>query len=180
MAILNNDTDGIKAAIYVRVSTDDQTYENQLPHLQDWAARRGMEVTGIYAENASAWHEGHQRELARLIGDAYKRKFDCILVWALDRVSREGPLRILEFMHKLRTWGIKLYSYNEAWTEAPGELGDLLYSITAWVSKFYCDRISVNTKAGIERRRRAGKPIGRPEGSPGSGAGLSRVDRELV
>lgn len=153
------------AAIYVRVSTDQQNTDNQLPHLKDWAIRRGMNIGEIYSEKASAWESGHQREFARLIGDAYKRKFDCILVWALDRVSREGPLTILRLIHKLNTWGIKLYSYQESWTEAPGDLGDILYSIAAWVAKMYSDRISVNTKAGIERRRRSGLRIGRPPGS---------------
>jgi len=51
------------------------------------------------------------------------------LVWALDRLSREGALAILSLVNKLSSCGVKVLSYQESWTEAPGELAELLYEI---------------------------------------------------
>ncbi|MBC8275108.1 MAG: recombinase family protein [Chloroflexi bacterium] len=60
-----------------------------------WAKQRGFEVIKIYEEEETAWRNGHQRELANLVADARRRKFQAVLVWALDRLSREGALAIL-------------------------------------------------------------------------------------
>ncbi len=86
--------------------------------LTTWADQRGYEVIGVYQEEESAWRNGHQRELANLIVDARKRKFQAVLVWALDRLSREGTLSILSLVNKLSACGVKVVSYQESWTEA--------------------------------------------------------------
>ncbi len=114
-----------KASIYVRVSTGNQDTANQALVLTEWAKNRGYEVVAIYSEEESAWKTGHQRELAQLLQDARKRKFDVMLVWALDRLSREGSLAILSLVHRLKIFGVKVMSYQESWTEAPGELAEL-------------------------------------------------------
>jgi len=72
-----------KVVIYLRVSSNDQTTENQLPALQKWIADRGQELAQVYSENESAWRSGHQRELARLFANLHKWKVDICLVWAL-------------------------------------------------------------------------------------------------
>ena len=154
-----------KASIYVRVSTGDQDTVNQVLALTEWAKNRGYEVVAIYSEEESAWKTGHQRELARLLQDARKRKFDVMLVWALDRLSREGSLAILSLVHRLKTFGVKVLSYQESWTEAPGELAELLYALTGWVARMESQRRSERTKAGLERVKAQGKHLGRPPGS---------------
>jgi DNA invertase Pin-like site-specific DNA recombinase len=133
--------------------------------LADWADQRGYEVVRVYQESETAWKAGHQRELARLIVDARKRKFQAVLVWALDRLSREGALAILSLAHKLSACGVKVISYQESWTEAPGELSELLYALTGWVAKMESQRRSERTKAGLARVVSQGKVLGRPKGS---------------
>ncbi len=154
-----------RAAIYCRVSTTDQTVLNQSIALTEWAKQRGFEVVAVYKEGESAWKAGHQRELARLLQDARKRKFDALIVWALDRLSREGPLAILSLVNSLKLFGVKVISYQESWTEAPGEMADLLYAITGWVARMESQRRSERTKAGLARVRAQGKHLGRPPGS---------------
>ena len=88
-----------------------------------------------------------------------------VLVWALDRLSREGALAILSLAHKLSVCGVKVLSYQESWTEAPGELAELLYALTGWVAKMESQRRSERTKAGLARVRAQGKRLGRPSGS---------------
>ncbi len=151
----------MKVAIYLRVSTLEQATENQLPVLQKWVVARGCELVETYSENESAWKSGRQHELARLKADAARHKFDIVLVWALDRLSREGAAAILNLVNTLKAYGVKVISYNEAWTEAPGEIGEILYAIAGWVARMESQRRSERTKAGIERARRDGKPIGK-------------------
>ena len=147
----------MRVAIYLRVSTADQSVENQLPVLEQLCQQRGWQVTEVYQEQGSAWHSGHQPELANLLKEARLGKFDIVLVWALDRLSRAGALAILRLVDKFKSYGVKVVSYHESWTEAPGDLAEILYSITGWVAQMESQRQSERVKAGIERGKREGK-----------------------
>ena len=141
----------MKVSIYTRVSTGEQDTKNQSAVLIDWANHRGFEVVRIYEEQESAWRNGHQKELSVLIKDSRKRKFQAVLVWALDRLNREGALAILSLVQKLSANGVKVLSYQESWTEAPGEMAELLYALTGWVARMESQRRSERTKAGLVR-----------------------------
>ena len=155
----------MKICIYSRVSTEKQDNNNQIDVLTAWAQSRDFEVINIYQEQESAWKAGHQQELSRLLEDAQKRKFGAVLVWALDRLSREGPLAILTLVNRLKTNGVRVISYQESWTEAPGDLADLLYALTGWVARMESQRRSERTKAGLARAIAQGKKFGRPKGA---------------
>ena len=86
-------------------------------------------------------------------------------MWALDRLSREGPLAILSLVNKLKVCGVKVLSYQESWTEAPGELGELLFAIAGWVARMESQHRSERTKAGLARVVAKGKKLGCPRGS---------------
>ncbi|UCB44248.1 MAG: recombinase family protein [Dehalococcoidales bacterium] len=133
--------------------------------LEDWAKQCGFQVVGIYSERESAWKAGHQKELAKLVADARRHKFDAVLVWSLDRLSREGALAILKLVNKLRIYGVRVLSYQESWTEAPGELAEVLYALSGWVARMESQRRSERTKAGLARAVAQGRRLGRPSGS---------------
>ena len=151
--------------IYLRVSTTEQTVENQLPALEKWAADRGHTLVEVYSENESAWKSGHQHELSRLFADLHRRKVDICLVWALDRLTREGIAKIFEVINKFKLYRVRVVSYQEPWTEQSGPTADLLYAITAWVAEFDSKRRSERTLAGLARAVAQGKELGRPKGS---------------
>ena len=71
-------------------------------------------------------------------------------MWALDRLSREGAAAILNLIDAFKVYGVRVISYQEAWTEAPGQIGEILYAITGWVARMESQRRSERTKAGIE------------------------------
>ena len=144
----------MKAALYARVSTVEQTPDNQIQVLTAWAESRGYQVVKVYQEAESAWRGGHQRQLRELTKAAKRGRFDTVLVWALDRLSREGPLEVLRLVHDFQLCGVKLMSYQEAWTWTDGPMAELLYSITAWVAKYESERRSERTKAGMLRKAR--------------------------
>ncbi len=157
----------MRIALYLRVSSNEQNTENQLSQLEDFAKTRGWERAEVYKENESAWKSGHQKELARLLDDIRKgrRKYDILLVWALDRLSREGAAAILNLVNTFKTYGVRVISYQEPWTEAPGEIGEVLYAIAGWVAKMESGRRSERTRAGLARAVREGKKLGRPPGA---------------
>ena len=153
------------AAIWVRVSTGDQYAANQLPDLQAWAAKRGWEVVRVYEVQESAWRGAHQKALSEVYEDARRGQFQVLLVWALDRLSREGVAATLEIIERLGRYQVNVLSLQESWTEVEGPMQELLLSIVAWVARMESNRRSERTKAGMARARAAGKQIGRPPGS---------------
>ncbi len=154
-----------KAAILARVSDAGQHSENQLPDLIAWAERRDLAVVATYQFQESAWKGAHQKQLSQVYRDARSGKFRVLLVWALDRLSREGPQATLEIVHRLAQSGVQVLSYQEPWTEAGGEMLDLLLAITGWVARMESNRRSERTKAGLTRAVAQGKQLGRPKGS---------------
>ena len=83
----------MRVAIYARVSTDDkgQDPENQLRELRDWVINSGHTISREYVDYESGRKGTEKRkQFAALFEDAAKRKFACVLFWALDRFSREG------------------------------------------------------------------------------------------
>ncbi|MFC1869865.1 recombinase family protein [Chloroflexota bacterium] len=157
----------MKVALYLRVSTADQHTGNQLPALEEYCRSRGYELAEVYKENESAWKAGHQAELSRLLDDCRNghRKFSIVLVWSLDRLTRGGSAAILTLVDTFKLYGIKVISYQESWTEAPGMAGEILFAIAGWVSRMESERRSERTLAGLHRARAEGKRLGRPAGS---------------
>jgi DNA invertase Pin-like site-specific DNA recombinase len=153
----------MKAAIYCRVSTDEQTTENQLIPIRKLAEARGYEVVKVYAENETAWKRGHQAELENCKRDAFNRQFDVLMFWSMDRLTRQGissMFRILEWFWEL---DILTVSIQEPQLEQTGMFRELLISVSAWVARFDSDRKSERTKAGVARRKLE-KPI-KPRGA---------------
>lgn len=160
----------MKVALYLRVSTSEQSADNQLPALKAYAAKRGYDIVATYQENESAWRAGHQAELSRLLDDirSGKRKYDILLVWSLDRLSRLGPLAVLTLIDTFKNYGVKVESLQEPFTSLPYGFDSVIYSFLAWVAKFESDRRSERTKAGLARALANGKTLGRPVGKKDS------------
>ena len=154
-----------KVIVYLRVSTTEQNTDNQLPALEQWIQDRGYELVRVYQEQESAWRNGRQKELARLLAELPKRKVDICLVWSLDRLTREGVSRIFALVDKFKNHGVQVISYQESWTEQTGPLADLLFAISGWIAEFESKRLSERTLIGLDRARRQGKILGRPAGS---------------
>ena len=93
-----------KVAIWLRASDPSQHPENQLPELRAWAERRGFEVVNVYTVQESAWKGAHQKALTQVYQDARAGRFQILLVWALDRLSREGVAATLEIIERLGRW----------------------------------------------------------------------------
>ncbi|MDD5005061.1 MAG: recombinase family protein [Candidatus Omnitrophica bacterium] len=167
----------MKIAIYARVSKNDtsQDPQNQLNPLRDFAKAIGGEVVSEYVDLASGGKSDRESFLM-MLSDADKRKFDLLLIWALDRLSREGISNTLGYMERLKKNGIAIKSLQESWLDTRDDgIGQLLIAVFSWVAQQERKRIVERTKAGLERAKREGKTLGRPtgkrDGRPRSRAG---------
>lgn len=153
----------MKVAIYVRISTHNgrQDTANQIKPLRTWAERLGGEVVCEYMDEASG-SKADRKALKRLLEDAHYRKYDTLLIWALDRLSREGIARMSGYIERLRQAGIRVLSHQEPWLDTAGPVSELITAIFAWVGQFERQRIRERIMAGLERARGQGKRLGRP------------------
>ena len=103
----------MKIAIYARVSTKDkgQETENQSSQLQEFASKQGWEIFDNYVDRESG-AKSDRAEFQRMFSDASKRKFDLVLFWSLDRLSREGVLETLQHLNRLTSYGVGFKSYT--------------------------------------------------------------------
>src|SRR5260370_18140167 len=96
----------MNCAIYARVSTTDQTCEMQLRELREYVARRGWEVAGEYVDTGWSGAKASRPEINRLKQDARERRFECVLVWKLDRWGR-SVADSLAGIQELKSLGIR-------------------------------------------------------------------------
>lgn len=97
-----------------------------------------------------------------MFGDASQGKFDLLLFWVLDRLSREGVLETLQHLNRLTSYGVGFRSFTEQYFDSCGIFKDAVISILATIAKQERIRMSERTKAGLAQARRNGRQIGRP------------------
>jgi DNA invertase Pin-like site-specific DNA recombinase len=175
----------MRIAIYARVSTDDkgQDPENQLRQLRQWCADAGHTIEHEYIDRESGRKGAKDRkQFAQLFEDAHRRKFDCVLFWALDRFTREGMAATVMYLQRLAGDGVSFHSYTEAHLSTDNELvGNILLAVMASLAKVESQKIGERTRAGMARAKAQGKHVGRPTLDPalqrkiakGLGAGLT-------
>ena len=160
-----------RVAIYARVSTDDkgQTPDNQLLQLRAWCERMGYPVTREYVEHENGGKGiEYRKQLAAMFVGAARREFDLLLVWSLDRFSREGMAATVVHLQRLASHGVAFRSYTEEHLSTENELvRNILLATLASLAKLEREKISQRTKAGLERARARGRVLGRPKLSDG-------------
>ncbi len=153
----------MKIALYARVSTKDkgQETENQLVQLREFATKQGWQITREYIDRETGG-TSDRTEFQAMFADASRRKFDLVLFWSLDRLSREGVLETLQHLNRLTGCGIGYKSFTEQYLDSCGIFKDAVIGILAVVAKQERVRLSERTKAGLAIARSKGRQIGRP------------------
>jgi DNA invertase Pin-like site-specific DNA recombinase len=158
----------IHVAIYARVSTADgrQDTENQLAELRWFASTQGWEIVVEYIDHESGGR-ADRAEFRHMFADAGQRKFDLVLVWALDRFTREGVAETFEYIKRLTLHGVQFVSFTEEHFRTTGPAGELMIAVAAWIAKQERTRISERVRAGLSRAKaqgtRSGNAVGRPK-----------------
>jgi len=150
----------MKAAIYVRVSTQDQKHDMQLTELRGYVERMGWTAVE-YAEKMSSFKK--RVVLDRLMADAQRRQFDVVLVWKLDRFAR-SLRQLLDNVNLLDGYGIRFICLTQGLdTDKNNPTSRLLLHIIGAVAEFERDLIRERVGSGMREAARQGKHCGRPK-----------------
>jgi DNA invertase Pin-like site-specific DNA recombinase len=174
-----------RAAIYVRVSTDKQTVENQVQALRQIAERRGWEVAEQYSDAGISGSKGRDQRpgLDQMLKDAQRRRFDVVMAWSVDRIGR-SLVDLLGTIQELEACGVDLYLDQQA-IDTTTPAGKLMFQVTGAFAEFERSMTRQRIHAGLKRAVAAGKTLGRPLNDQGAvdkakralrkGIGINRV-----
>ncbi len=149
----------MKAAIYARVSTADQTCENQLIELRRYVEARGWTAVE-FVDRAVSGSTDRRPALDRLVADARRRRFDILVVWRLDRLGRNLK-HLVTLLEDVQAVGIAFVSLGEG-IDCTTAAGRLQLHVLAALAEFERARIAERVRAGLARVRASGKRLGRP------------------
>jgi putative DNA-invertase from lambdoid prophage Rac len=155
----------MKAAIYARVSTTDQTNGIQVRELTEYVERRGWQLAGTYQDQMSG-AKASRPGLDQLFADARRRKFDIVVVWKLDRFGR-SLVDCVSGIQELASLGVRFIATSQGLdTDESNPASKLLLHILAAVAQFerelIRERVSAGMKAAKTHGTKTGKAIGRP------------------
>jgi putative DNA-invertase from lambdoid prophage Rac len=153
-----------KCLVYARCSTRDQETDNQVAQLKAYAAKQDWEVVDVIVDVCSGGKGVKERPgLDKVFDLARRRQFDVLLFWALDRFSREGSRKTIQYLGMLDDAGVDWHSYSEPYISSLGIFKTAIIAILSALAKQEKVRISERTKAGLERTVRVnGTRLGRP------------------
>lgn len=149
----------MRAALYARVSTSDQSNDNQLLELRRYADARGWTVTE-YTDIISGAKD-RRPALDTLLKAACRRKVDVVVCWRLDRLGRNLK-HLVTLLDELAVLGVAFVSLQEG-IDATTPAGKLQIHILAAIAEFERARIAERVTAGLARARKQGKRLGRAE-----------------
>jgi DNA invertase Pin-like site-specific DNA recombinase len=134
----------------------------QLADLEGVCQQRGWRVLKVYEVEESAFGKTPRQQFQAMLEDARKGKFDVLVVWSLDRFSREGEWSVSRIMAVLQDWNVRFYSYNEPFLDTTGPFSGFLIPLFAWLARQESVRKGKVVKLGMEKAKAKGKRIGRP------------------
>jgi DNA invertase Pin-like site-specific DNA recombinase len=153
----------MRAGLYSRVSTTEQTPENQLVELRRYAEARGWSVTE-YTDHGVSGSKDSRPALNALLRDAKRRKLDVVVCWRLDRLGRSLK-HLVVTLDELQTLGVAFVSLNEG-IDCTTPAGRLQMAVLAAIAQFEKERIVERVRAGLARARAQGQRLGRPRKTP--------------
>ena len=178
-----------RCVIYTRVSTDNQTTDNQTLELRKIANQKGYTIIGEYSDVMSGAKGRDKRTgFDNLIKGATRKEFDTILVWSVDRLGRSLQ-DLISFLNEIHSVGCDLYIHQSGIdTQTPS--GKMMFSMIGVFAEFERSMIRERVVAGQNRAKEQGKHIGRPtnlnEGLKHSikhmkeqGVGIRKIAKEL-
>lgn len=153
-------SENLKAVIYARYSSDNQREESidgQLRECKEFAEHSGITIVGTYIDRALSAKTDNRPEFQRMIKDSYKELFDIIIVWKLDRFSRDR-YDSAHYKRILKKNGVKVISAKENISQ--GSDGILLESLLEGMAEYYSAELAEKVKRGLTENALKGKVNG--------------------
>jgi DNA invertase Pin-like site-specific DNA recombinase len=155
-----------RVALYLRVSTSDQTVENQRRELRAIAERHGWQVIAEFADEGVSGTRGREKRPGydRLCKGIARREFEQVAAWSVDRLGRSLQ-DLVAFLGELHAKGVDLYLYQQG-LDTGTPAGKAMFQMMGVFAEFERAMIVERVKAGLSRARAQGKRLGRPTVSP--------------
>jgi len=157
----------MRAALYIRVSTLDQTTLNQELELVEYCKRNNIEIFKIYKEEGVSGSKTSRPQLDLMLQDMRNKMFDVLIVWKFDRLGR-STAHLLQVLQELQNKKIGLIATSQN-IDTNTSMGKLFFTILAGFSEMERDLITERIKLGLLRRKKQGKILGRPKGAKDKG-----------
>ena len=151
-----------RVAIYLRVSTTDQTVENQRQDLMRVAEQRGWQVVQEYVDHGYSGAKGRDKRPAfdRMCKDAAHGKIDMVAAWAIDRIGRSLK-HLVDFIEELQAQHVGLYLHQQN-VDTSTASGAAMFGMCGVFAQFERSIVVERINAGLARARAQGKHLGRP------------------
>ena len=152
----------MNVGVYVRVSTQQQTTENQLLELYEVCERNDWTVVEEYNETVSGTKGQNDRnELKRMLIDASRKKFDKVVVWSVDRLGRNMK-HLVSILSQLKDLDIDLYAYKQG-IDTSTTMGSSFYYMVGIFSELENNMRRERQLIGIKRAMNEGVKFGRKD-----------------
>ena len=161
-----------RAALYLRVSTDEQTTENQRLELTAVAIRAGWTIVETYEDAGISGAKGRDKRPAfdKLYKDAARRRFDVVAVWSVDRLGRSLQ-DLVAFLSDIHGFGIELYLHQQG-IDTTTPAGKAMFQMLGVFAEFERAMIRDRVKSGLIRAKANGVTLGRPQTKPDTEAAI--------
>ena len=149
----------MKTAIYARVSTDEQTTDNQVIKLKQVAERNGWDLETVYSDTISG-AKSKRPELEKMMQSVMRKEVDIVMVWSVDRLGRSLQ-HLITLLSDIHSKDVDLYLHQQG-IDTTTPSGKMMFQMLGVFSEFERGMIQERVKAGLERARSEGKRLGRP------------------
>jgi len=153
----------MKVALYLRVSTLDQTTLNQEIELRKYCDLNGYEIYDIYKDEGVSGAKTSRPELDRMLQDMRNKCFSAIIVWKFDRLGRSTS-HLLQVLEELKNKNVSLIATSQQ-IDTSTPQGKLFFTILSGFAELEREMIRERIKLGLERRRKQGLSVGRQKGA---------------
>ena len=152
-----------KVAIYARVSTSQQTCENQLNELRVVADRAGYQIVAEFVDEGISGAKGRQNRpaLDRMLKECTRRRFDLVMCWDISRLGRSVQ-NLIEIMNELQSLKVDLFFLQQGMDTSTAS-GRMIYGVFASLAAYERELIRERVLAGQARAKAAGVKFGRPK-----------------
>ena len=148
-----------RAALYFRVSNGDQKPDSQMDGLREFAARKNLEIVGEYLDHGVSGSNTSRPQLDAMLKQVRAGKLDIVIVWKFDRFSR-SLIHLITTLQEFNELGVDFVSITEGMDTTTAQ-GKLMFAVNAAFAQYWSDIHSERVRAGLQARKRRGKPIGR-------------------
>lgn len=149
----------VRAALYARVSTDEQDVGLQLADLRALAQQRGWVITDEYVDQGVSGAQASRPQLDRMMADARRGLFNVVVVWKFDRFARSTQ-HLLSALETFRVLKIEFVSVRES-VDTSTPIGKMVFTLLAAIAEFERDLIQERVRAGVRHAQATGKHCGR-------------------